>query len=221
MRSRRLNLLLSLVLVAACQSEIDDKTAALVTETGGGAAAPPTSTAPPPGATVSEVIEEKSSIEWVGAKVTRDHIGKFNDFSGYIQYAGGQPARIAFSIDLNTIESDTEKLTAHLKSADFFDVARFPEATFVSTSITEAPAGATPPGTTHMVNGVLNLHGVQKEVTIPATTQLTADGVRTMSEFTINRHEWGISYRGAADDLIKNDVLIRLNLFFPPPPAQA
>ena len=57
------------------------------------------------------------------------------------------------------------------------------------------------------------------EITVPVTTQQTAEGVRAKSEFTINRHDWGISYRGMADDLIKDNVLIKLDLMFPPPPA--
>ena len=46
-----------------------------------------------------------------------------------------------------------------------------------------------------------------------------AEGVHAKSEFTINRHDWGISYKGAADDLIKDNVLMKLDLAFPPPPA--
>ena len=212
-----------LAFAAACQSEIDNQPAAEVTQTVAGSATATTataatSTAPTPGAVTSNVIKEKSSIEWVGAKVTRDHDGKFNDFNGWIEYAGGQPSRIAFEIDMNSIESDDPKLTGHLKSADFFDVAKFPKATFVSTSITPAAAGAAG-GATHTVKGQLNMHGVEREVTIPVRAQVSAEGVRTTSEFTINRHDWGISYRGAADDLIRDNVLIRLNLMFPPPPA--
>jgi polyisoprenoid-binding protein YceI len=63
------------------------------------------------------------------------------------------------------------------------------------------------------------MHGVEREVTIPVTARVTPEGVRTTSQFTINRHDWGISYRGAADDLIKDEVLLKLDLFFPPPPS--
>lgn len=222
MKKAVLALGLSVVLLAGCESEIDNQPAAQVSETTAttSTATATTGTAPIAGAPVGEVIKEKSSIDWVGAKVTRDHKGKFPDFDGYIQYDGGQPSRIAFEIDLTTLESDEEKLTAHLKTPDFFDVAKFPKATFVSTSLTPAAAGA-PAGTTHMLKGMLNMHGVEKEVTIPVTAQVTPEGIRTMSNFTINRHDWGVSYRGASDDLIKDDVLIKLNLFFPPPPATA
>jgi len=217
MKSCSLLLALSILTFGAgCRkSEIDQKPAAEVTETSATAA---TSTEPTSGAVIKKVTKEKSKIEWVAAKVTRDHKGEFKTFDGFIEFVGDQPARIAFDIDLNSVVADEPKLTAHLKSPDFFDVARYPKATFASTSITAAPAGS-PGGATHNVNGILNLHGVEKEVTFPVVTLITPDGIRTKSEFTINRHDWGISYKGMADDLIKDNVLMKLNLFFPPPPV--
>ena len=206
-----------LVLAAACQSEISDKPAAEVSDTGTTtvaetAAGGPTNTA--------KVIKEKSSIRFVGAKVTRDHNGEFKNFDGSIDYAGGQPQKISFDIDLTSIETDTPDLTKHLKTPDFFDVAKYPKATFTSTALEPAPPGAAA-GTTHMLRGTLDLHGVQKEVAIPVKAEQTADGVHATSEFTINRHDWGISYKGMADDLIKDNVLIKLDLSFPPPPPAA
>lgn len=218
MKSGSLMLALSLLLLApACKSEIDNKPAAEVSEA---VSTAPTTAQAVAGTTAAPVMKEKSKIEFVGAKVTRDHHGKFNAFDGQIEYAGAQPSRIAFDIDLNSIETDTEKLTEHLKTPDFFDVARYPKATFVSTSVTPAPAGS-PNGATHILKGTLDLHGTKKDVEIPVVAQQTAEGVRTTSEFTINRHDWGISYRGATDDLIKDNVLIKLDLMFPPPPAAA
>ena len=206
-----------LVFGAGCyKSEISEKPAAEVTQTTATDVAATTTT----GGVTSQVIKEKSKIEFVGAKVTRDHKGKFNNFDGSIQYDGTTPSRIAFDIDLTSIETDTEDLTKHLKTADFFDVAQYPKATFVSTSLTPAPPGSKEgTGTTHMLTGTLDLHGVQKQVTIPVKAVVTAEGVRTTSEFTIRRQDWGISYRGMADDLIKDDVLLKLDLMFPPPPA--
>lgn len=220
MKSTTLLLALSLtVLLPACQkSEITDKPAAAVSDTGVTTPAADPAAQPAANAIRANVIKEKSSINFVGAKVTRDHKGQFRNFDGWIEYAGGKPQNIAFDIDLDSIETDTEKLTGHLKSPDFFDVAKFPKATFTSTSLTEAPAGEAS-GATHVLTGTLDLHGVKKEVRIPVKAQQTADGVHATSEFTINRHDWGISYRGMADDLIKDEVLMRLDLYFPPPPA--
>lgn len=220
MKSRSLVFAVLLLTVVACrESELKDKPAAEVTETSATTATTDTSVTQPTGATTTaKVIKERSKIEWVGAKVTRDHKGSFQNFDGTIEYAGTTPQKVSFDIDLNSIQSDDEKLTGHLKSPDFFDVAKFPKATFTSTSLAPAEAGA-PAGTTHMLRGTLDLHGVQKEVVVPVKAEQTADGVRTTSEFTINRHDWGISYRGMADDLIKDNVLIKLDLMFPPPPA--
>ena len=217
MKSCSLLLALSLLtLGAGCRkSEIDEKPAAAVTATSTETTASAADTA---GTVASKVIKDKSSIDFVAAKVTRDHKGKFNNFDGAIEYAGGKPSSVSFDIDLTSVETDTEKLTAHLKTPDFFDVAKYPKATFTSTSLTEAPAGS-PGGTTHELRGTLDLHGVKKEVTIPVKAEVTPDGVRTTSEFTINRHDWTIDYKGMADDLVKDNVLIKLNLLFPPPPA--
>lgn len=222
-----LGLSLSLVFAACQKSEIADKPAAEVSDAGSATAAGATSdtaaaatdTGASSGTSRANVMKDRSSIHFVGAKVTRDHKGKFNNFDGSISYAGGKPVDVSFDIDLNSIETDDEKLTGHLKSPDFFDVAKYPRATFTSTSLTEAPAGSAG-GTTHILKGTLDMHGVKKEVTIPVKAQQSAEGVRTTSEFTINRHDWGISYKGMADDLIKDNVLMRLDLVFPPPPAQ-
>jgi polyisoprenoid-binding protein YceI len=219
MKSRSLLLVVAiLVLLPACpKSEISDKPAAEVSETS--ATTVDTAAVQPTGAvTRANVVKEKSRIDWVAGKVTRDHNGSFKNFDGWIEYAGTAPQTISFDIDLNSVEADDAKLTAHLKSPDFFDVAKFPKATFTSASLTPAEANA-PAGTTHMLRGTLDLHGVQKEVLIPVKAEQSADGVRTTSEFTINRHDWGISYKGAADDLIRDNVLIKLDLMFPPPPT--
>jgi len=214
MKSRNIAIAISLVLtLAACRkSEVDQKPAATVNDAPATAAAD-TSTAPAPGGVQSKVIREKSSIEFVAAKVTRDHKGKFNDFDGSIEYVDKKPSRIAFEIDMNSIETDTEKLTGHLKTPDFFDVAKYPKATFTSSSLTDSGGGK------YELKGTLDMHGVQKEVTIPVTAAVSPEGVRTTSEFTINRQDWNIAYKGAPDDLIKDNVLIKLNLLFPPPPV--
>lgn len=226
MKSRLLAVAVAaLPLFVACQkSEISDKPAAEVTETSATTAAATDSTtsattAATPGAVTSNVIKDKSLINWVAGKVTRDHHGKFAAFDGSIAYAAGKPTGVKFDIDLSSIETDDPKLTGHLKSPDFFDVAKYPKGTFTSTSLTEGAPSGSPAGTTHTLKGTLDLHGMQKEVTIPVTATTSADGVRTKSEFTINRHDWAIDYKGAADDLIKDNVLIKLDLLFPPPPA--
>jgi len=203
------------LVLGACKSEIDDKTAAKVSEP---ATTETMAAEPAPAGQSIEVLADASKISFVGSKVTLDHDGGFNSFDGNVAFVEGKPSTINFTIDLNSIWSDSEKLTGHLKSADFFDVEKHPVATFGSTAITEAEAG-NPDNATHMITGNLDMHGVTKSVTFPATVTTTPEGIGASSQFTINRQDWGISYPGKPDDLIKDLVLIKLDLKFPPAPG--
>ena len=155
------------------------------------------------------ITPENSKIEWVGSKVTGSHTGSFQKFNGQIDYTGNpETSRVQITIDTNSITADDPKLTEHLKSPDFFDVAKFPQATFVSTAI--KPGGEK--GASHTVTGNLTLHGVTKAVTFPATIAATADAITVDSSFAINRKDFGINYAGAADNLIRDDVVLTLKI---------
>jgi polyisoprenoid-binding protein YceI len=65
------------------------------------------------------------------------------------------------------------------------------------------------------VVGDLELRGVRKSVTFPATIVVTPADVSVNSEFSINRKDFGIVYAGKADDLIRDDVVIKLDLKTP------
>jgi polyisoprenoid-binding protein YceI len=97
---------------------------------------------------------------------------------------------------------------AHLKSPDFFDVAKFPKATFTSTSI---KAGGEK-GATHTVTGNLELHGVKKSISFPATIKVAGDAVDANASFGINRKDFGVNYPGKADDLVKDEILLTLTI---------
>ena len=220
-------LILTIFLAVACQRPFADKPAARITNetvqasptiTDASTAAVDTviETAPE---SVTPVAQEKSQISFIGAKVTGQHIGVFHDFDGRIEYRDGIPERLAFEIDLASVKTDQAKLDRHLKSEDFFDVAKYPKATFVSTGI-QPPPVVRRGEAVHTVRGVLDLHGQKRAIEFPVKVRLTPDALSATSEFTINRHDWGVSYKGAADDLIRDDVLIKLDLQFPPPPKQ-
>lgn len=148
-----------------------------------------------------------SKIEFECSKVTRSHIGGFNAFSGEIQVPGETPEGAALSVTIQTdsIWTDTDQLTGHLKTADFFDVATYPESTFVLTA-------AAPTETGYDLTGDFTLHGVTKSITFPAAISINEDSVTATSEFVINRFDFGIEYPGMADDLIRSEVVIRLNI---------
>jgi len=57
--------------------------------------------------------------------------------------------------------------------------------------------------------------GTKKSISFPATVAVAADKVSVKSEFVINRKDWGIVYPGMADDLIRDEVVVKLDLNAP------
>ena len=154
---------------------------------------------------------ENSKVQFIGSKVTGQHEGGFKEFTGAIDLVDGKPEVSSVAVDINTksVYTDTDALTTHLQSGDFFSSEQFPTASFVSTKIT--PESANSPGS-FVVTGDLELRGVRKSVTFPATINVNADSVKVKAEFSINRKDFGIVYAGKADDLIRDDVVIKLDL---------
>lgn len=171
-------------------------------------------TAPAAKGTALPITAENSKVEFTGSKVTGKHDGGFKTFNGTIDLVNNKPedSSVTVDIDVNSIYSDDAKLTEHLKSPDFFDVAKFPKAGFTSTKIVaDAAKGAG----NYTVTGDFDLHGQKKSITFPARIAMTDAEVAVESEFSINRKDFGIVYAGKTDDLIRDDVVIRLNLKSP------
>lgn len=147
-------------------------------------------------------------IDFLGAKVTDKHEGSFSSFSGTARLVDGniEKSTVEVSIDTASLQVEPAKLRGHLLSADFFDVEKFPKATFTSTSIKATPAGPAP----YEVTGNLDLHGVKKSITFPASIAVGDAGLTIAAEFAINRKDFAIVYPGMPDDLIKDEVLIKL-----------
>ncbi len=194
--------LFGLLLITACANPAADQPRATTNE-----AAPASS--PSVKGEKYLITPESSKIEFVASKVTASHKGSFGKFSGTIDFAG-QPekSRVTITIDMNSVTADDPKLTAHLKTADFFDVAKYPQATFESTEIKAGGAN----GATHTVTGNLQMHGVTKSITFPATIVVSPGVVTLDSTFSINRKDFGISYAGAADNLIRDEVVLTLEV---------
>jgi polyisoprenoid-binding protein YceI len=196
--------------LAACEDPTADKPKATVSS-----AAPATTQAAAPGSKPAAgetlaIDAAGSSLGFVGSKVTGKHEGTFSKITGTVKLAGGKAegGAVDVEVDLDSVKSDSDKLDGHLKSPDFFDVAKYPKAIFTSTEI---KAGGDK-GATHTLTGELDFHGVKKTISFPATIQVGADETTAKAEFSINRKDFGIVYAGKADDLIRDDVLLKLSL---------
>jgi polyisoprenoid-binding protein YceI len=161
------------------------------------------------------ITPTNSKIEWTGSKTSGHHDGSFASFSGAIEIPGAiEQGSVSVDIDTNslTIAADpalgplVDKLTGHLKSPDFFDVAQYPKATFKSASIAPGAAG------TYNITGALTLHGGTKTITFPATITADGKGITAIATFPINRKDFGLNYPGKPDDLIKDEVQIKLTI---------
>ena len=195
--------LTGLMLVAACGNPATNKSQAV---TGEAQQAP---SAQPAGAQTYKITPENSKIEFVGSKVTGSHNGSFQKFTGEIHYTGDvATSHVTITMETDSITTDDEGLTKHLKTPDFFDVAKYPQAKFESTAI--KPGGDK--GASHTITGNLTLHGVTKSITFPATIAVAPDAITVDSTFTINRKDFGINYAGAADNLIRDDVVLTLKI---------
>jgi polyisoprenoid-binding protein YceI len=201
--------LLTLVAGVACDNPADGKAKAKVSE------AKPEAPATKAAATRTYLIgPEHGSIILRGSKPSRTHSIGVGAWKGTIAIPDGNAAAatIRVELDMTTVQADDDNLTKHLKSPDFFEVARFPTATFVSTGVV---AGGDK-GATHTVTGNLELRGVKKSISFPASVTVGAGGVSAKAEFVIDRKDFGIVYPGMADDLIRDEVVIQLNLSAPP-----
>ncbi len=173
-------------------------------------AAPESNPTKPAGAETLVISPDNSKVEFVAAKVTRSHNGSFKKFTGTIDLVDNkaESSRVSIDIQTNSVLTDESDLTKHLQTPDFFDVAKYPKATFTSTKIEAANAG----GSTHNVTGNFELHGIKKSITFPATIQVAPDSVSVNAEFAINRKDFALLYPGKADDLIRDGVVIKLTV---------
>ena len=74
------------------------------------------------------------------------------------------------------------------------------------------PVRLVPQGDGYEVTGNLELHGVTKSITFPATIVVEDGRITAEAEFFIRRTDFGILYPGKPDDLIRDEVVIRLDL---------
>lgn len=168
-----------------------------------------------------------SKVNWIGKRPTGEHSGYVKLSSGEILMKKKEIKGGSFVIDLNTItntdlkdEGMKGKLVGHLKSPDFFDVAKYPTARFVITKVTKAPgttAGA--PKATHTIEGDLTIKGITKKIRFDASiNELNGKVTASTALFTIDRTLWGVNYQSKSvfaelkDQFIYDDMTLSIDL---------
>jgi polyisoprenoid-binding protein YceI len=144
--------------------------------------------------------------------------GKFTGFDGAVlsDKPDFSDARIDFTIDVNSITTADSQRDKHLKSPDFFDVAKYPSIVFRSKRLIPAGKGK------YRLIGDFTMHGVTKEISLDVVYKGTVPKDpfgKTRAGFkvtgVIDRTKWGLTWNGklaAGDLLVGNAVTLDINL---------
>jgi polyisoprenoid-binding protein YceI len=150
-------------------------------------------------------------------------IGVFKNFEVEMKFDPAKPleSTVNATLDASSVMMGPDKLGDHLRTADFFDVEKYPQWTFKSTSIVVDKKAKSKTKTKYIAHGDLTVHGVTKQVAIPfeflgAKETQWANIAGFAAEFTINRLDYGIG-KGEPDDSgfvgnnVKITVLLEMN----------
>ncbi|MCC6181268.1 MAG: YceI family protein [Bacteroidia bacterium] len=148
--------------------------------------------------------------------------GKFKVYKGTVSSKSDldfTDAKIGFTVDAASINTDDEKRDGHLKSPDFFDVAKYPEITFVSKSMKPGKIKGT-----YTLVGDLTMHGITKPVTLTAigASKVVKDPYgmeRYAFKVTgkLNRKDYGLTWNAALEaggvavsDEVRLDIIVEM-----------
>lgn len=143
--------------------------------------------------------------------------GRFSDFEGAIEFNETNPEQssVHFTINATSIDTAEPDRDKHLRSADFFEVDKFPQITFTSMRIVKRGAE------TFDVTGNLMMHGVTKEVVLPVAHLGKAkdpwgnERLGFEAETTLNRKDFGLHWNAALETggfLVGDDVKVSLQV---------
>lgn len=175
-------------LLASCKSDANKTTA--------NSAAKPAANS---SAAATYKIDPGAKMTWTGSKLTGKHIGDISINNGAFKVVNNKLVGGIFSLDMATINctdldasSGKEKLEGHLKSPDFFDVAKYPTAKFEITKVVEVKNN---PKITHNIYGNLTLKDVTKNINFN-TKMAISDGklIATVPNFKIDRTAFNVKY---------------------------
>lgn len=163
-----------------------------------------------------------SNVEWKGYKVFKSentsHFGTIKFESGDVTVKDGKLESGKFVADMASLTSedlknkkdDLEKLNGHLKSADFFEVEKFPTASYEITKVSASAEG----DYNTILDGNLTIKGITKPVQFKANVAVNGAEVSIATEpKDIMREEFGVKFQSpAANGVIKNDVTLQIRV---------
>ncbi len=142
--------------------------------------------------------------------------GHFDEFEGTAHVDTANPANSSVSVSINaaSVTTGNEQRDGHLKTPDFFDIANYPQITFVSTNVERE-------GSEWAITGDLTINGVTKSVTVPFEETGSAKDpfgntrVGFEGGITIDRTEWNLKFNASLETggvLVSEKVKLELDV---------
>jgi hypothetical protein len=168
-----------------------------------------------------------SVVTWIGTKPTGKHQGTLKLAGGalYVKdslITGGQfiiDMKSLQNLDLAADSAMKRKLETELQGEMFFDVKKYPTATFEITDVTAFHPSVgdelSLKDATHIIKGNFTLKGINKNISFPAKITYSGNSVHAIANFNLDRTQWGISYRAdksLQDKLINSQVNISFDI---------
>jgi polyisoprenoid-binding protein YceI len=160
-------------------------------------------------AVYTQVLLDKSSIEFSYSQMGVPMDGRFRKFSSQLSFDPAQPAaaKVAIDVDLASIDTGTPELDTEAAGKDWFNLKSFPTARFVATGV--KPLG----GNRYSVAGKLTIKGRSKDIVVPATFAVQGNTGVFAGQFTIRRGDFAIGEGAwAAFDIVANDVTVKFRV---------
>lgn len=156
-----------------------------------------------------KLLPAQSEISFVSRQMGSPVEGRFRSFDAQVALDPKQlaAARIVFVVDLASATLGSTDTEAELRQPDWFDVKKFPQATFTSSAIT--PAG---PGRIEVV-GTFSLKGRSRPMSVNVALAQSGGTTTATGAFTVRRLDFKVGDGDWTDtDLIANDVQVKFKL---------
>ena len=164
------------------------------------------------------VNTEKSTVKWIGSKISENHEGTINIAKGYLGIEHGTLVSGQVVIDMKSIhttdmsDKKNQRLDGHLKSKDFFNVEEFSVATII---IKEAIRGE---GNSYQIGAELTIKGITNKIRFEADVDVNGVKFLATAKIKIDRTKWDIKYGSGSffedlgDKLILDEIEFDITL---------
>lgn len=162
------------------------------------------------GALAQGVLYDKSEIRFVSKQMGASAEGRFRKWKADIDFRPGDvaKARAVLEIDLASVDLASEDAEKEVRRPEWFDTARFPVATFRSSTVRDLG------GDRYEIAGALTIKGVARDVTVPVQVRKDAAGNSVAEgQFAIKRTAFGIGEGPWSDpSLVADEVVVRVRV---------